>query len=246
MTKRNEPPYAFRNGFLPVIVLFSALFLSTACSPAITLKIKPDTTDSATFATELSPTAENLVRRLTEKGSGSKQDEKADFYDREKITVSLAHAGLRADALEFTGQTGIRLALSLVKTDEFLGNAVVLQKDAKKISVTLSRETLAKAVELMPNDTRDYLDLFMAPAFTGETITVPEYEEIIAATYGKTLANELRNSAFVLSVQCPNPVISAKISQVGAASRSGNTVTFRIPLANLLVLEAPIVAEAAW
>jgi len=226
------------------LTIASLAFIS--CSPAITLKVRSGATDTASFSADLSPTAGNIVRRLTE---GAKSDTDAatgTLYDREAILVSLAHAGFRADSLEFSGRAGIKLALALVKTDGFLGNAVNLRKDERKIAITLSRDTLAKALDLMPPETRDYLDLFMAPAFTGETMTNGEYEELIAATYGKTLATELKNSFFTLSVQCPAAATGAKITAPGTMTKNGNTVTFRLPLSTLLILSNPVIAEANW
>lgn len=228
------------------LTIASLAFIS--CSPAITLKVRSGETDTASFSAVLSPTAENIVRRLTDSESTKSGTNTASgtLYDREAILVSLAHAGFRADSLEFSGRAGIKLALALVKTDGFLGNAVNLRKDERKIAITLSRDTLAKALDLMPPETRDYLDLFMAPAFTGETMTNGEYEELIAATYGKTLATELKNSFFTLSVQCPAAATGAKITAPGTASKNGNTVTFRLPLSTLLILSNPVIAEINW
>ena len=229
-----------------IACLAIAILAFSSCSPAITLKVRSGATDTASFSADLSPTAENIVRRLTD-SEGAKSDAAAGtLYDRDAILVSLAHAGFRADSLEFSGRAGIKLALALVKTDGFLGNAVNLRKDERKIAITLSRDTLAKALELMPSETRDYLDLFMAPAFTGETLTNGEYEELIAATYGKTLATELKNSFFTLSVQCPSAPTGAKITAPGTMTKNGNTVTFRLPLSTLLILSKPVIAEVNW
>lgn len=239
----------FFHASAPLIAcLIIASLAFSSCSPAITLKVRSGATDTASFSAVLSPTAENIVRRITDT-EGTKSDTAADtgtLYDREAILVSLAHAGFRADSLELSGRAGIKLALALVKTDGFLGNAVNLRKDERKIAITLSRDTLAKALDLMPPETRDYLDLFMAPALTGETMTIGEYEELIAATYGKTLATELKNSFFTLSVQCPAAATGAKITVPGSASKNGNTVTFRLPLSTLLILSKPVIAEANW
>src|SRR5512138_586885 len=106
------------------LTIASLAFIS--CSPAITLKVRSGETDTASFSVVLSPTAENIVRRLTDSESTKSGTNTASgtLYDREAILVSLAHAGFRADSLEFSGRAGIKLALALVKTDGFLGNAV--------------------------------------------------------------------------------------------------------------------------
>jgi hypothetical protein len=247
-------PFSFRNHALRILTSASftlAVLALSGCSPAITLKINPSSRDGATFEASLTPTAEALVRKLSDKNDGSGADTAqagapASIYDREAILVSLGNAGLRADSLEFPGKTGIRLALTLVKSDGFLGNALSVSKENRKMTVTISRDTLARALELMPTDTRDYLDLFMAPAFTGETMTVPEYRDVVAAAYGKTLASELSASAFILTVKCPATVTAASVSAPGTVTKASNAAVFRLPLTTLLVLDTPVVAEVSW
>ena len=225
-------------------ILCSILF--TGCSPAVTVKIKPEAPDSASFTAEMTSTAENLVHRFTDKGNNAAKDNKAPFYNREKIIVSLARAGFKVDSLEFPTRTGIAANLSILKLDGVLGNAIVLKKDKGQITVSLSRESLNMAVGLMPPETRDYLDLLMAPIFTGEKINLTEYESVIASAYGKTIAGELKNSIFTLTVQCPSPIGSASISEPGQSSISGSSAIFKIPLSALLVLEKPLTARASW
>jgi hypothetical protein len=235
----------------PIRCIFAALALITfatlsGCSPAVTLKIDGTNRTGATFEATLSPTAENLVRKLADREETASPGAPQSLYDREAILVSLGNAGFRADSLEFPGRAGIRLALTLLKSEGFLGNALSVSRENKKVSVAISRDTLERALALMPTETRDYLDLFMAPAFTGEELTEGEYREIIAAAYGKTLAAELAASTFTLTVQCPAKVSRATVSAPGTVVTASNAAVFRIPLTTLLVLEAPITAEANW
>ncbi len=222
------------------------VFALAGCSPAVTLKIDGTERSGATFEASLSPTAENLVRKLAGREETASPGVPQSLYDREAILVSLGNAGFRADSLEFPGRAGIRLALTLLKSDGFLGNALSVSRENKRVSIAISRDTLGRALAMMPPETRDYLDLFMAPAFTGEELTEREYREIIAAAYGKTLAGELAASSFTLTVQCPATVSRATVSAPGTVVTASNAAVFRIPLTTLLVLATPITAEANW
>ena len=98
----------------------------------------------------------------------------------------------------------------------------------------------------MPASMNDYIDLLMAPAFTGETMTQAEYIDVVRSAYGKTIAAELLKSDFTIAVHCPNTVKQAKIDEPGSSSSAGNEATFRIPLAALLAMEKPIQAKVGW
>ncbi len=186
------------------------------------------------------------MRKLADRQEPASPGAPQSLYDREAILASLGNAGFRADSLEFPGRAGIRLALTLLKAEGFLENALTVSRENKRVSIEISRDTLERALALMPPETRDYLDLFMAPVFTGEELTEREYREIIAAAYGKTLASELATSNFTMTVQCPATVSRATVSPPGTVATASNAAVFRVPLTTLLVLETPITAEANW
>ena len=97
------------------------------------------------------------------------------------------------------------------------------------MNLVISRESIKKAIEVMPASTGDYLDLLMAPVFTDEKLSAAEYEDIIASAYGKTIVAELRKSGFTLTVRCPSAVHSAKASAPGTATFSGSSAVIKIP-----------------
>lgn len=226
-----------------LLVISFSVFLCTACTPSVIVKIKPDASGSALFNAEMSTTADTLARRF----SGSSDNGNAHpIFDKDKIIISLANAGIKADSVTFPSRTAIALNLSFLKLDGLLDQAVILKKESKKISITLSAESINAAMDLMPPDTRDYLDLLMAPIFTGETLTSAEYEEVVGAAYGKTLKEELKKSFFTLTIHCPTTIQSAKITSPGNATKTDTTAVFTIPLSALLALENPLTATAEW
>lgn len=215
----------------------AAMLFFTACSPSVILTVRNEGDGTARFSADMSPTAENLVRRF----SGNQ-----NLFDRDKITLSLAHAGIRVDSIEFPSRTGIALGLSFLKLDGLLARAVTVAKDENRIEIRLTRESVNAAVATMPADTRDYLDLLMAPVFTGETMDSAEYESVVAAAYGKTLAAELKKSAFVLTVRCPSAVKNAAAGESATTAVIDDTAVFTIPLAALLAMDRPITVLAEW
>jgi len=234
---------------LPCLLTAAVLFF-TACSPSVILTVGNGTSGTGLFSADMSPTAENLVRRFsgndTASGTASTGTKESQFFDRDKITLSLAHAGIKADSIDFPSRAGIAIGVSFLRLDGLLARAVTLVRDENRIEIRLTRESVNAAVATMPADTRDYLDLLMAPVFTGETMNPAEYESIIAAAYGKTLAAELKKSAFTLTVRCPAPVKNTAAGENATVAATDSSAVFTIPLATLLAMDKPITALAEW
>ncbi|ULQ58946.1 hypothetical protein K7I13_10495 [Brucepastera parasyntrophica] len=231
-------------GFFVLLLCFLA---ATACSPSVVISITENPPDPASFATEMSPAAEKLVRQLSGLGSDSGDGaESVQIFDADGITASLAYAGITVKSVSYPSDSGISLSLTVPDLNGFLDNAIILDRKNRKLILSLTRESLNSAAALMPEDTYDYLDLFMAPAFTGEDMTVSEYRDIIAAAYGRTLADEMEKEAFSLTVRCPSAPKEISVTPPGTGRVSGKDALITLPLAVLLVLENPVYIEVAW
>jgi hypothetical protein len=100
----------------------------------------------------------------------------------------------------------------------------------------------------MPADTAEYLELLMAPVFTGETMSSAEYIELLSSIYGKNIGTEMKNANLFLSLTAPSKITSAQVSDKTAAdvSFSQNTARFVIPMQNLLTLSKDTVFSISW
>jgi hypothetical protein len=228
----------------PILAALAAgcILLQVSCSPAVVVAVRPDSSGTASVSTDMSPTAENLVRRF----SSGTETSTTGMYDREQISVALAQAGFRVDSLNFPTRTAFALGVSFANLKGFPATSVSVQSSPRSVRATLSRDTLAEAVSLMPAGTRDYLDLLMAPVLTGESMTASEYEDIIGAAYGKTLAAELKRSVFTLTIRCPEPITAARSEGSAQPVVNGNSAIFTLPLSTILTLEEPVTLRASW
>jgi hypothetical protein len=223
---------------IPLFVIVAAIAILSGCSPAITISVADQAHESAVFDAEISATAENIIRRFT----GNQQQ----IFDKAEITKSVTAAGLKIESLAFPKQTSIAIALTVPNFDGMLGKAITVSQSAKSITFTLSRDSIKSALTLMPESTNEYLDLLMAPVFTDEDMSAEEYESVIAAAYGKTLADELKKSSFLITVRCPSTVHASRLTGSGTASKTGNAALFTIPLSSVLAMEKPITGSATW
>lgn len=218
--------------------LSALMLLLASCSPRAILTVTNDGAGNAAFDTDMSTTAENVVRRFT--------GAEANLFDGEEIKASLSRAEIKVDSVTFPKQSSIALALSFPKLDGLLEKSVAFSKTGRSMTISISADSLRAAMGVMPASVNDYLDLLMAPVFTGEKLTQAEYVDVIRSAYGKTLADELEKSAFTLTVRCPEPIKSAKIDASATYAKEGKQAVFRIPLAALLAMEKPLQAKTEW
>ena len=221
--------------YYAAISLAAAAIALSGCSPRATITVDGQ---KAAFDSDMTPTAEKTVRRFT--GAN------AELFDRAKIEASLKKSGFAVDRVEFPKQSSLSIRASAPGLDGLFAGAVSYAPGGRKLTVTISRATLAAATDSLSPDMRDYVELLMAPAFTGESLGEAEYLDVIRAAYGNTLADELTKSRCVLNVECPTPPKSLVARAPVAATKSGTRATFAIPLPTLLALETPIVASVEW
>ena len=117
---------------------------------------------------------------------------------------------------------------------------------SNKMTLQFSPASLQKLSADLPKDTKAYLDLFMAPAFTGEKMDRSEYKMLIASIYGEKIASELEKAQITVSLSCPKgKKISASSLPMGAKVTS-STATFDLPLMDLLTLSSARSYSISW
>jgi len=228
----------------PGILLSACLscFLLASCSPSLTVSLSPDGSGALSWRGSMSPTSQTLVRRF----SNQDNDAGGSLFKAEDIRVSLALAGIKADSIATPDSATLTVKASIPDANKLPADCVRFDGKAKKAAITLSREVLAASLELMPPDTADYIELLMAPVFTGEELAPDEYRELVAAAYGKTIAAELAASIFTLSLSCPAAVTAAEATKPAQVKTAGKTANVTIALADLLTLSSPIIVTASW
>ena len=138
----------------------------------------------------------------------------------------------------FIGTMGLRVAGTIPYNHELLKDFINYDRNKQQTVLRISPENIAAFLKTLPQDSRDFIDLLMAPLFTGDSIDPSEYEELISAAYGKKIAAELRNASFVLTVDVPYAIHSTKITPpigtVTLQKQPGNRASIHIPLLELL------------
>lgn len=220
-----------------MLICCAAVFMTAACSSSAHIVVR----DNA----EYSLTAEFIPGSLLEKNITQLLKQKNEqvggqsVFDTKELKDALIRSGITVKEVTAKGAMGLRLSCTVPDGHELFKDVITYDKKGLHTSVKLSPTNIALFLEMLPQESRDFIDMLMAPLFTGDKIPPAEYEELIGAAYGKKIAAELRSSELVLTVDVPYKVQTARITPIGTVTVQTRTqqtsqASIRIPLLELL------------
>ena len=224
----------------------AAVCITAACSSAAHIVIRENADYGLTA--EFIPSSlleKNITHLLKQK---SEHTDSQSVFNGQELKEAVTKEGISVQDMTLQGARGLRLACTVPHNHELLKDVIAYDKKGRKAVLRISPENIASFLEILPQESRDFIDMLMAPLFTGDAIPPAEYEELIGAAYGKKLAAELRSAEFTLIVDVPYKVQTARISPVGTVTVQTKTektsrASIRIPLLELLCTVGTIEAQ---
>ena len=234
-----------------VFPLYAALSMAAlaSCSAGIEAVVREGGAAEISLKTSLEPRTTALIRSLRA-FMGEAAD--APVLDGPAMSASLALLpGVRAVSLKNTGPSGLDGTISISNVGNFLasggekGRFITFTEGrtagSSSIIIALDRNSAPELISRLSSEAEDYLSALMAPVVLGETSTRQEYLELLAAVYGRPLADEIAAARIRAQIEFPRQVTAVK-----GGTASGKRTDFDIPLVDLLVLESPLAWEISW
>lgn len=216
-----QKKYFFATSYIVLLLAFAG------CSSALKISARADASQSYALSVDigktLSQTIQSAAEGLSAMSGAAQTSGSTVLFETEKIRHALEQSGFKnaqVSSPEFS-----QLSVSASGTIERL-----VEQGKNYLAVNLSPQTVGALLSYVPEETRSYIDLFMAPVFTGEQMTAEEYAELVSVIYGESLAEELKKSAVQLTL----------------ASPAGKTKSFSIPLADFLTLSQKQTYTVNW
>lgn len=121
----------------------------------------------------------------------------------------------------------------------------LVRSDGNSMSISITPESMLGIYDSLDGDARGYMDLFMAPVFTGDQMSGEEYAVLVASVYGKDIADEISGAVIDLSLSAPKGKKIASCSSP-EATLSGRKATLSVPLLKLLTLDEELTFGISW
>lgn len=228
-----------RNNKRCTVLLFSmalSIFvILTSCTTSVALDARTDKSGAVAMQTKLSPSVQTLVASL----AGAESTE--ELFDAAQIRASLKAAGFSVTGLKFPSKSALTVTAETKNITTMLRGSkdfitITSGNGINDMKIKLSPENVRKAVAVMPEDTALYIELLIAPIFTGEVMSAQEYTDLIAIAYGEKIAQDLLKARVNLIYSIPGTIISAEMtnSKENDIAVKDNTITMSIPLVTLL------------
>lgn len=258
---RNFPflPVRFSISFFVLI----SVFILSSCSPEIKLKIYPPDKQTGTdthgliipgeisFSAIPTKTASEAITRF----AGVPEGESLFSENNMKETLKGSNFNLVQFSSEKNGSIGFTINTKDLNSvfkeyprEEIPEIISIEQKNESGkiqtiVQISINPENLNTILSHFPPETRDYIDILMAPVFTGENLTKNEYIQLIKAAYGEKLAGELSGENLNLVLELPSGNFKVFINGEEKSLSENKLV---IPLAEFLSMANGFSLRLVW
>ena len=216
--------------------ILTLIFTILSCSPALSISLKND--DSVDIQFEISNT-ESFFSNFSAFMDFSEEN----FYDKEFLSLNLEELGFSNINLETGKNADLKLSAQLKnfsQLEEENPITSLFTKNENSFEISINPDNLIDILETLPEAT-DYLDLLMAPVYTGEELSEQEYLELFATVYGDSFAKDFENTNFVLQINVLNKIknIETAKDNIASVNFEGNVANIKIPVYKLLCNQNP-------
>ncbi len=156
----------------------------------------------------ISGNSEKTQNEKEGKNENAFQDTSSSFFDAEQIRLSMSQAGFENVNASANADNSFSVGFSLPdlqdakephvagkgKSNPFSASGIFNRGQDGKPYLEISSEKLQSLYEKLPSEIQSYLDMLIAPSFTGEKMPDEEYLDLLASVYGQNLADEIKNS----------------------------------------------------
>lgn len=218
---------------LPFVFLILVL---ASCNTTINVDTKKNLSSSFNFETSVTESVESVLKAFFGAGANGES-----LFDGEEIKSSLQVAQFTVTDMQYPSETSLyleattpNLCTAIPGADEFIVHSS--EKGISTLAINLTPENIRKVVALLPAETAMYIDLLIAPVFTGEAMTKADYVDLISIAYGETMAEDLKNAFVTFEFSVPGKITKATLSNqyMGNIYARDKTIKTEIPLLNLL------------
>ncbi|MGP1577291.1 MAG: hypothetical protein ACTTH7_07400 [Treponema sp.] len=227
-------PYRFSLIFCSILILIGV----TSCASSMHLAVR--NSNRYTLSISCSP---GKILESNIKKSVVQNAENNSVFNTQEIMNTFAENNIKVERLALIGAAGFDITCTFPADHSLLQDMVTYDAVNKKLQISIEGKHIHNIVNMLPEESRDFIDTLMAPLFTGEALPLHEYEELISVAYGKKLAEELKSSEFKFIIDVPYPIVATQIKPIGSITFQNGKIgqaTVRLPLMQLLCTVDPI------
>jgi hypothetical protein len=212
---------------LPVFIL-PAVLIFAGCTASVEVHAGSNKKTTVQYSASFGSAFIHTMQSLSDNPA-------APLFDADTIAAQLRGSGIQNAEVKTPSGTSLAVSASIPpdsKNAVLSSGLVTYDNNSHKMTLTLSPAALSALYTSLPETMQSYIDLFMAPAFSGESMTAKDYIELVASVYGRPLADEVAAAQVSISLYPP--------------AGSGAKKSISVPLTDILTIEKPLVYSVQW
>ncbi len=176
------------------LILFAVSVFLCSCKNELKIKLS-DSGISFAYSVSCGKAFVETMQSLT-----GEYDE--NIFSKEDINSFFESAGFKNLKVQILGKESFQIQGNLAPDGtDALSKAGFLSFGKDFLKMSVSAEKLKLFYADLPDDLKAYIDMLMAPSFTGEEMTNEDYTGLVETVYGTELAQELKTSQIVLYLE---------------------------------------------
>jgi hypothetical protein len=226
----------------------AAALLLGSCSAQASSLIKADGGARISVHAEMPQALTDRFRKLVSIGGSTGP---STFFDAQSIRKAITkRPGLSVLSIEQPGPNAVNVELSASSLE-----ALAAEQDIKKAGLLsyskgpgwaelrfrLTQGEASALSTLMPGVDPDILDALSPPALEEDPVTAAEYKTMLKSVLGEKVMPQMEAAALKLSITAPGTVLGS-----GGGTLDGSTLSAKLAIIDLLVLEKPIELWIRW
>ncbi|MBP3710516.1 MAG: hypothetical protein J6I73_08980 [Treponema sp.] len=205
-----------------LFAVFTFAFFSS-CTASVELRAHDDSSITVAYDASFGGAFIELMRAL----AGGHD---ALLFNADEMARQFHEVGIETVRVSSPADASLSVAATVPhNSHDAISQSGCIARAERSMSLICSLETFTKLYESLPPSLQSYIDLFMAPIFSGDAMTKGEYLDLVASVYGKKLADEVAAAR-------------VKITMYGGNAKQAYT----IPLVELLTATMQNVYSIAW
>lgn len=185
--------YIYSTVYLLILIAF------TGCSASVDIKAANDKSAQAQVKLNLGKilcdTIDSLTAGINEISASGTQSapETAQIFSKQEIETAFSGSDFQDLKVEVPAKDSVSISGTIPSPENQksfsdkgnlkIANFITCTKNS--LTLILSPATLRTFASSLPEETRSYLDLLMAPVLTQESMSAQEYRELVSTVYGE-------------------------------------------------------------
>ncbi|MGL4987431.1 MAG: hypothetical protein ACRC5H_09900 [Treponemataceae bacterium] len=231
---------------LKFFFMIACMAMIISCSTNVDFNIKQDLSADVTLNLNVSKNFTNLLERVANYSDS--------IFNVQEITAILESTGQSKVKVSSLSPADLKISFTSKNITEIFSeqipHLITASKNDKKteLRMTLNPAVVKQTLTLLPDHAQQFVELLLAPIFTGEKMASTEYLELLAILYGNAIKNDLQNAFVVINFIVPQTIQNAQISseKLGKIDKSDSSIKVTLSLVELLCLENDEFIEIIW